>query len=262
MRLFSRNRQSGNAGSTSFRESAQRNPLDHYIDLIEGDLDIEDVISILRPFSIAGLSESQSQGLDYSNLDPMLQQSVHDFAETLRLFQGQQSQPPNTGQSPTSVSNAFEPSDASLLRTRPASEGAIARLPRARILPADKRLFAGDTSLCGICCDPLVQGVVLVRLPCSHCYCWNCCIPWLKRTNTCPECRYEVPTDDSKYEEGRIERMASRKTFKCSCHPSGIHSCFFRDPSKPLTEQCLIVEEPICISAPKLVDNEDQTAAP
>jgi len=120
----------------------------------------------------------------------------------------------------------------------PATVQAISRLPHARILPFHRKKFANDTTECGICCDRLIDGVALARLPCGHLYHINCVVSWLSKHNTCPECRYEIETDDVKHETGRAERMQCRKTVSCSCHPSGHHECFFADPAKSLFEQC------------------------
>lgn len=118
-----------------------------------------------------------------------------------------------------------------------ASEAALSRLPRARILRTHKKQFEHDESLCGVCCDRLIDGVALVRLPCGHTYHINCSTSWLSKTCTCPECRYEIETDDVLFEKKRKDRMKDRKTVSCQCHPSGMHTCFFADPSRSLLDQ-------------------------
>ncbi|XP_049406554.1 uncharacterized protein LOC125870220 [Solanum stenotomum] len=57
-----------------------------------------------------------------------------------------------------------------------------------------------DSLSCAICKDSLFVGTVVNRLPCSHLYHPSCIFPWLASRNSCPLCRYELPTDDLDYE--------------------------------------------------------------
>jgi hypothetical protein len=127
--------------------------------------------------------------------------------------------------------------DASHKTAPRASEAALSSLPHARVLRPHKKQFAHDDSTCGVCCGRLIDGAALVRLPCGHLFHIHCSTSWLSKTCTCPECRYELETDDVLYEKTRIARMKDRKTVSCSCHPSGMHNCFFANPNKSLTEQ-------------------------
>nr|GEX66042.1 hypothetical protein [Tanacetum cinerariifolium] len=60
---------------------------------------------------------------------------------------------------------------------------------------------------CAICKDLLTVGNVN-WLPCLHLYHPSCIKPWLSNRNTCPLCRFEVPTDDVDY-ENRKQSMTS-----------------------------------------------------
>ncbi|XP_071713959.1 uncharacterized protein [Rutidosis leptorrhynchoides] len=53
---------------------------------------------------------------------------------------------------------------------------------------------------CAICKDSLIVGTVVNRLPCLHLYHPSCIKPWLSARNSCPLCRFELPTDDVEYE--------------------------------------------------------------
>ncbi|KAF9597837.1 hypothetical protein IFM89_021922 [Coptis chinensis] len=47
---------------------------------------------------------------------------------------------------------------------------------------------------CAVCLDEYLIGVDVTVMPCSHMYHKHCIEPWLKKTNTCPLCRLEMPT--------------------------------------------------------------------
>merc|ERR1712224_249566 len=46
---------------------------------------------------------------------------------------------------------------------------------------------------------------------CGHLFCTSCLCSWLSTANSCPTCRYELPTDNETFEGGRLERMRGRK---------------------------------------------------
>ncbi|KAH7866172.1 hypothetical protein Vadar_016709 [Vaccinium darrowii] len=57
---------------------------------------------------------------------------------------------------------------------------------------------------CAICKEEMKEGRDVCELPCEHLFHWICILPWLKKRNTCPCCRYRLPTDDV---YGEIERL-------------------------------------------------------
>lgn len=59
---------------------------------------------------------------------------------------------------------------------------------------------------CAVCKDEASVGEKVTRLPCCHMYHGECILPWLEISNTCPVCRFELPTDDADYEKGRCRR--------------------------------------------------------
>ncbi|RCV22278.1 hypothetical protein SETIT_4G208100v2 [Setaria italica] len=61
---------------------------------------------------------------------------------------------------------------------------------------------------CAVCKDGIAQGELATRLPCAHFYHGACIGPWLAIRNSCPVCRYELPTDDPEYERRRARRRS------------------------------------------------------
>mmetsp|Transcript_5086 Transcript_5086/g.8779 ORF Transcript_5086/g.8779 Transcript_5086/m.8779 type:complete len:264 (-) Transcript_5086:1626-2417(-) len=97
---------------------------------------------------------------------------------------------------------AMDPQQGGNAGPPPASELAIKALPQVEV---------HEKQFCGICGEGFGTEKAIM-LPCGHHFHAQSCVePWLKRHCTCPVCRYELPTDDDAYEEGRIQRMSSRK---------------------------------------------------
>ena len=92
----------------------------------------------------------------------------------------------------------------------PASKRAIRQLPTIKVSAED--LVEPSNRECCICLEENCLGDKVTRLPCAHIFHENCILDWLTNHHcTCPVCRYELPTDDPRYEAGRVERMKTRK---------------------------------------------------
>jgi E3 ubiquitin-protein ligase RNF115/126 len=48
---------------------------------------------------------------------------------------------------------------------------------------------------CAICLSDVQLKEETILLPCGHMYHCKCILEWLKQNNTCPVCRFEMPTD-------------------------------------------------------------------
>lgn len=85
----------------------------------------------------------------------------------------------------------------------PAAESAVAALKNVEIKLEKQAL------LCAVCKDMVNVGEIAKELPCGHGYHGDCIVPWLASRNTCPVCRFELPTSDPDYEEGKKKKKKS-----------------------------------------------------
>lgn len=88
----------------------------------------------------------------------------------------------------------------------PASASAVQKLPS--VIISKKNHDKADNLVCAVCKELLHIDSEAKQLPCMHLYHPMCILPWLNARNTCPVCRFELPTDDLVY-EGR-NRMRSQ----------------------------------------------------
>uniref|UniRef100_A0A2P2KUD9 RING-type E3 ubiquitin transferase n=1 Tax=Rhizophora mucronata TaxID=61149 RepID=A0A2P2KUD9_RHIMU len=84
--------------------------------------------------------------------------------------------------------------------TPPATKLAIDSLPTIEI--AEESLDS-EMNQCAVCKDDFEKGAEAKQMPCKHIYHKDCLIPWLELHNSCPVCRYELPTDDVDYDSRR-----------------------------------------------------------
>lgn len=62
-----------------------------------------------------------------------------------------------------------------------------------------------DTLQCSVCLDDFVIGMEAKEMPCKHKFHGDCLLPWLELHCSCPVCRYELPSDETKTESARTE---------------------------------------------------------
>ncbi|KAK8968791.1 E3 ubiquitin-protein ligase RING1 [Platanthera guangdongensis] len=91
--------------------------------------------------------------------------------------------------------------------TPPAAKTAVASLPDVLITD---NLLASVDGQCAVCKEFFEIGEVAKQMPCNHIFHKDCIIPWLELHNSCPVCRYELPTDDPDYEQRADDRNLAR----------------------------------------------------
>jgi E3 ubiquitin-protein ligase RNF181 len=87
----------------------------------------------------------------------------------------------------------------------PAARSAIEALDSRVIAAGEER----EGEECAVCRDGVAAGECVKRLPCSHLYHEECILSWLQLRNSCPLCRFELPTDDAEYETWKAGRAVA-----------------------------------------------------
>jgi E3 ubiquitin-protein ligase RNF115/126 len=82
--------------------------------------------------------------------------------------------------------------------TPPAAKSVLSSLPD--VLVTHAMVAAAEGAECAVCKEDFSPGEVAKQMPCKHIYHTDCIVPWLELHNSCPICRFELPTDDPDYE--------------------------------------------------------------
>ncbi|CAN8297827.1 unnamed protein product [Cochlearia groenlandica] len=77
----------------------------------------------------------------------------------------------------------------------PAARAAVVALRAVQVFNSDATSNMGEIE-CVICKEEMCQGRDVCEMPCQHLFHWKCILPWLSKKNTCPFCRFQLPTDD------------------------------------------------------------------
>jgi len=112
----------------------------------------------------------------------------------------------------------------------PAAEKAVTLLRALSSSDFDHSI--SESADCTVCMEALFppiadgedpQDNTVLSMPCKHPFHRKCLVPWLKQSNTCPSCRYELPTANREYDIGVARRMRDRARARCAmvgiaCH--------------------------------------------
>eukprot|EP01022_Parablepharisma_sp_SALTPOND_P008105 TRINITY_DN135211_c0_g1_i1.p3 TRINITY_DN135211_c0_g1~~TRINITY_DN135211_c0_g1_i1.p3 ORF type:complete len:187 (-),score=18.23 TRINITY_DN135211_c0_g1_i1:80-640(-) len=87
----------------------------------------------------------------------------------------------------------------------PASKKVLETLPKVEIT---EEFLEGKTEAieCSVCKEEFKKHDKAYQLPCKHVFHPDCIVPWLEQHNSCPTCRFELPTDDADYESMKAWR--------------------------------------------------------
>lgn len=96
--------------------------------------------------------------------------------------------------------------DVGIKTCPPAAKSVVESLPSVLFTAED---VARSIAMCAVCKDEFLVNERLKRLPCSHLYHEKCLLPWLAIRNSCPLCRFELPTDDLQYESWKEMRATA-----------------------------------------------------
>ena len=84
-------------------------------------------------------------------------------------------------------------------RNPPTSKKALKNLKRFKM--TEKYSKKNDKKItefpnCCICITDINKGELTIMLPCGHLFHDSCLFSWLKKHNTCPICRFELPPEE------------------------------------------------------------------
>ncbi|XP_074288133.1 E3 ubiquitin-protein ligase RING1-like [Silene latifolia] len=87
--------------------------------------------------------------------------------------------------------------DLNRYRTPLVAETAVEGLPSVVV---GEDIVNSESNSCAVCMTEFELNSEVKQMPCKHLYHPECILPWLKMHNSCPVCRFELPTDDQDYE--------------------------------------------------------------
>ncbi|KFK27481.1 hypothetical protein AALP_AA8G389100 [Arabis alpina] len=84
----------------------------------------------------------------------------------------------------------------------PASKSAIESLPRVEISDC----HIGAEANCAVCTEVFEKETEAREMPCKHIFHDDCIVPWLSIRNSCPVCRFELPSEPNRRSSNEEEQ--------------------------------------------------------
>ncbi|XP_059442943.1 uncharacterized protein LOC132175124 [Corylus avellana] len=69
------------------------------------------------------------------------------------------------------------------------------RASKSSVEALEKVKIEGFPTQCVVCLEDILMGSEAARMPCSHVYHGDCIVNWLKKSNLCPLCRFQMPAE-------------------------------------------------------------------
>ena len=104
------------------------------------------------------------------------------------------------------IINQIMMNDTNKYGNPPASKKSIEKLEKI-IINDEKLKSFGIENTCAVCKDEFIIGQECLLMPCQHHFHKDCLLPWLNERNSCPVCRFELPTDDEDFENRKKNRL-------------------------------------------------------
>jgi hypothetical protein len=71
----------------------------------------------------------------------------------------------------------------------------LVRASKSSVEALEKVKAEGFPTRCVVCLEDILMGLEATRMPCSHVYHGDCIVNWLKKSNLCPLCRFQMPAE-------------------------------------------------------------------
>lgn len=121
------------------------------------------------------------------------------------------------------IINQIMMNDPNTYGNPPASEKAVNELNKFEVSQQILDAF-GIENTCAVCKEEFVIGNKCMSMPCNHSFHDECLMPWLKERNSCPICRFELPTDDEDFEKKKRNVQSGNGNAERNSRSLGTHT--------------------------------------